>query len=895
MAPEEIKERIGRPGVDREVDEEVAFHVEMRVRELIRKGMSPEEARAEALSGFGDLERTKSNLRRLGEGREAAMRRRQWWDDLRQDLVFTVRQLGRTPSFAVAAILTLTLAIAANTAVFSVTEGVLLRPLPYHQPDGLVALWTKYLPPSGFDIAQFPLSGPELLDCRDETKDLSSLSALESAGSVALTGNGQEPEQVPVWKADATLLSTLGVEPALGRWFSAAEDVPDGPDVTVLTHGLWASRYGSDPGIIGRTILMGGTPTLVVGVLPVGFSLENGADVRAFLPLRLTRASEGSRGAHYLAAIGRLAPGESMADLDAELLVIRERWARQYQHNVGHFVWATTLRDDRLGDATGVLALLLTAVGLVLLVACANIANLLLARGERRHAEVAVRAALGAGRGRIVRQLVTESAVLALLAAMLSLPIAMVGTRALIALDPTALPRLGGVHVGARALLFTVVIALGAVLVFGVVPAMLTGRRADASVASSGWHGVGGRRRGALRRALVGVEVAVSLVVVILAGLLLRSFRAMAEADPGFRAHGVVAFDLVLPRSRYPGDDGVPTAYERLLDQVRAVPGVSDVTAGSSLPFTDRMGRWDFQLPDRPPPEEGEQAWNASLAVVMPDYFETLGIPLLQGRGLTGADNADAPLVGVVSESMARTYWPGESALGKQWGYPRGDEPPSWITVVGVVPDQIRAHVGEETIPQVYLPELQAERAIGGVGRSLGVAVRTSVDPLSVVPSVREVVGEFDHDLPLAHVRTMRRVAAGSMARPRLVTTLLGVFALLALVLAVVGVYGVVSYSVAGRTREIGVRVALGARRGDVIRLVMGEGAAPVGLGVLVGLGGAWLATRLVQAMLYGIAPTDRLTFIALPATLLAVGVAASVLPALRAARIAPTEALRDE
>ncbi len=890
-----MKDRITRRDIDREVDEEVAFHLEMRVRELIRKGMTLDEARAEALRGFGDLERTKSDLRRLGAGREAAMRRSQWWDDLGQDLVFTVRQLGRAPSFAIAAVLTLTLAVAANTSVFSVTESVLLRPLPFQRPDRLVALWTKYLPASGFDIAQFPLSGPELLDYREETKDLSSVSALESAGSVALTGNGQDPEQVPVWRADTSLLSTLGVECALGRWFDETEDVPDGPDVTVLTHALWASRFGSDPGIVGRTIMMGGRPTVVVGVLPAGFSLENGADVRAFLPLRLTRASEGSRGGHSYEAIGRLAPGAGMQDLDAELAAVRERWAREYQHNVGHFIWATPLRNDRLGDAPGALYLLLTAVGLVLLVACANIANLLLARGERRLTEVAVRTALGAGRGRLVRQLVTESVVLALLAAVLAMPIAALATRALIALDPTALPRLGDAHVDVGALLFTLSVALGAVLVFGVVPAVLTGRRGARSVAGSEGHAVGGRRRTALRRTLVGVEVAVSLVVVILAGLLLRSFRAMAATDPGFRPERVLAFDLVLPRARYPGDRDVPDAYQRLLEGVRAVPGVVAVTAGSSLPFSDRLGRWDFQLADRPPRKEGEQAWNASLSVVMPDYFETLGVPVVQGRGLTRADNADAPLVGVVSESMARTYWPGQSALGKKWGYPSDDGSIPWITVVGVVPDQIRAHVGEERIPQVYLPELQAEREIGQVGRSLGVAVRTSVDPLSTVRAVRAAVGEFDHDLPLAHVRAMSRVAAESMARPRLVTTLLGVSAVLSLVLSVVGVYGVVSYSVAGRTREIGVRVALGARRGDVIRLVTGEGAAPVAFGVLAGLVGAWLASRLVRAMLYGIAPTDGLTFVTLPAVLLTVGVIASVLPALRAAKIAPTEALREE
>jgi putative ABC transport system permease protein len=888
-----MDEGIVRPPVDREVDEEVRFHVEMRVRELVARGMDEGEARAEAVRRFGDIDRVKADLRHLGERRDVAMNRRRWWDELRQDLAFAARQLRRTPSFATVAILTLTLAIGANTAVFSVVEGVLLKPLPYAQPDRLVDLWTKYLPPSGFDIAKFSLSGPEFLDYAEETSAFSSLGAYQPGGSRAITGDGQDAERVRVTFVGAAVLPVLGVKPALGRWFTAQEDAPDAPPATILSHDLWASRYASDPDVVGRSISMNGTATEVVGIMPAGFAF--GGDAKAYLPLGLTRASEGNREGHSYSAIGRLAPGATLADVDAELAVLRDRWAAAYQHNVGHFVWAAPLKDDRLGDAPHVLYLLLSAVGLVLLVACVNTANLLLARGERRMGEVAVRRALGAGRGRLTRQLVTESLVLALLAALLALPLAAVGTRALIGLDPRALPRLDEVRVDPLVLAFTLGVALVTALLFGAVPGWLVGRGSVAAVAGSGGRSVGGRHRAALRRVLVTAEVAVSLVVVILAGLLVRSFGALVSTDPGFRADNALAFGVSLPKTSYPDDQRTFAEYRRLLDGVRAVPGVVSVTAATDLPFGGGMMRWDFELADRPPRQAGERAWNAGITSVMPDYFETLGIPILEGRGITRDDQADAPLVGVVSETMARVYWPGQSALGKRWGYGRDNGQVPWITVVGVARDRIVDHVGEETVPQVYVPEAQDGVAAYYIPRALQVVARTGVDPLSVTSAVRAAVKEFDPDLPLANVRAMRDVVSSSMARPRLATSLLGAFALLALVLAAVGIYGVVSYSVAGRTREIGVRVALGARRGDVMRMIVREGATPVALGVAVGLGGAWLASGLVRTMLYGVAPTDALTFTALPTALLALGIAASLLPARRATRIAPTEALREE
>lgn len=888
MKKRPVDGRVVRPAVEREVDEEVAFHVEMRARELIAMGMTPDEARAEALRSFGDVERIKADLRRLGEDRDTAVRRRQWWDDAWQDLIFALRQLRRAPSFAVVAIVTLALAIGANTAVFSVVEGVLLKPLPYGHPERLAAIWARFLPSTGYDIPKSTLGPGEVLDYKEETRAFSSVTAFERGESQALAGGDEAPQEVGAWLGDASMLSTLEVKPALGHWFTKAEDTPGGPAVVVLTHGLWVSRYGSDPSIVGRRITMNGEPTQVVGVLPAGFSLAFGeTHIGVYLPLRLARSNENRRGGMLFGAIGRLAPGATMKDVDAEMAVLnRQRAQASSFHDE---LWAAPLKTDRLGSAPHVLYLFLAAVGFVLLVACANVANLLLARGERRHDELAVRTALGAGRERIVRQIVTECLVLSALALLLALPLAWFGTKALVALDPTALPRLGGVRVGRAPLLFTLGLTLVTTLLFGLAPAVLTGGRAGAELRST--RAIGGRRRGMLRSILVTVEVAVSLVVVIVAGLLVRSFRARVATDPGFRAADVLAFDLTLPASSYPDLARVGPEYEQLLDKLRAVPGVISVSGASAVPFGRHMLRFSFWLEGRSPPTGSAPAWNAVTSWVMPHYFRTMGIPVLKGRPITAEDAAGAPLVAVVNETAAHTFWPGQSPLDKRYHYGRETRDGPWITIVGVVPDQLRYRVGERAIPEIYLSMLQPVR----MRRDLSVVIHTSVDPASLTSAVRSAVRRFDADLPMSNVHTMASALASSMAQPRLATDLLATFALLALVLAAVGLYGVVSYSVAGRRREIGVRVALGADRGNVVRLIVRDGTVPALVGIVVGLAGAWLATRLVTSMLYDVGPTDLLTFTVLPLLLVVVALTACLLPALRATRIAPTEALQEE
>lgn len=882
--------RVVRPPLEAEVEEEFSHHVEMRVRELVSCGWEEDAARAEALRRFGDMERLKSDCRQAGTRRDVVMNRRLWRDELRQDLAYALRQLRRAPGFAAITVLTLGVAIGANTSVFSVVDAVLLEPIPYPDSERLVAVWSRYLPPSGFDLPKFPLSGPEFLDYQEATEALESVAAFRTT-SATVTGDGLDAERIRVGLYSASLPATLGVQPHLGRWFTPDEDVADGPSVVVLSYDVWASRYGSDPTIVGRTIPMDGTPTEVGGVAPRGFEFPEGT--RAWMPLGLDRATEGGRAGHGTYAIGRLAHDKSMADLDAELAVLRDRWAVEFEHNVAHFLWAQDLHTEIVADAPQRLLLLMSAVSLVLLVACANIANLLLARGERRHGEVALRTTLGAGRGRITRQLATESLVLAGIAAGLGIALAFVGVRALIAIDPEALPRLDEVGIDGSVLLFTLLIAGLTALLFGVLPAYVIGRRATASLASSASRAVGGSRPAALRRLLVTGEVALSLVVVILAGLILRSFSALTSTDPRMDPENLLTFSISMPSTIYPDADGVPDEFERLLESVRSIPGVASATAATFLPFGGRT-QWDFQLDDRPPRAEGEMAWNAGITHVSSDYFETMGIPVLEGRSFTAADGPDGPLVVIVSETLAERYWPGQGVIGKRLGYEMQDTVP-WMTIVGVVPDPVTGTLDAEPYPHLYVPQAQAGESTYFVPRALQVAVRGAVGVEGLVAAVRAEVAGFDSDLALYQLRAMEDVVVDSYSGQRLTKNLIAMFAIIALALAGLGIYGVISYSVSGRTREIGVRVALGAERTEITRMILVEGARPLLTGVAVGLAGAWLATRFVESMLFGVEPTDPVTFAGLTVALLTLGLGASWVPALRATRIAPTDALRDE
>ena len=655
--------RVVPPSVDREVEEEFDHHVEMLVRDLIEEGRDEEDARSEAMKRLGDVEKWKADARDWGKRRDGDANRRLWWDELRQDLRYGLRQLRRAPSFAAIAILTLGIAIGANTAVFSVVNAVLLEPLPYPESDRLAVLWTRYLPPSGFDIDKFPLSGPEILDIAEETRTLESV-GMFTTSTRTLTGDEGGAERVGVGLISAEMLTTLGVQPRLGRGFTTREDQPGGPAVALLSHSLWESRYGADASVVGSDVTLNGISTEVLGVMPRGFEFPAGAE--AWLPLGLTRESQGGRGGHGTGAVGRLAQGMTQTDLDAELQVFADRWAAEYSHNVGHFAWSQSLYDEVVAEAPERLKLLMAAVVLVLLVACGNIANLLLTRAERRRGEVALRRTLGAGRARITRQLATESGVLASVSAVVGLVLAVVGLETLIRIDPGALPRLEQVGIDGTVLAFLVGVTGLTTLLFGVLPAYLAGRRAQEGIASSGTRAAGGRRRTSLRRLLVAGEVAVCLVVVLLAGLVVQSFGALAGTDPRMDPDDLLTFSVSLPASDYPEPGELPREYEAMLDALRDIPGVASVAATTNLPFTG-TGQWDFQLNDRPPRQEGDLAWNAGISHVTEDYFRTMGIPILDGRTFGPEDRRDGVLVAIVSEEMVNRYWPGERRPQQKW------------------------------------------------------------------------------------------------------------------------------------------------------------------------------------------------------------------------------------
>ncbi|MBW3533687.1 MAG: ABC transporter permease [Gemmatimonadetes bacterium] len=880
------------PPVEVEVDEELEHHVRMRARDLVAEGWDEDAARREALRRFGDLERVRTTCRKLGSEREARMRWDALWSETVRDVAHGIRQVGRRPGFAAVAVLTLALGIGANTAVFSVVRGVLLRPLPYAEPDRLVSLWTRYLPSTGIDIDQFVLSGPEVLDYRDASRAMEDVVPWVSTNRT-LTGDEGDPERIPTVLAGEGLFELLGVRAALGRTFTPEEQAPDAPRAVLLSHGLWNDRFGADPAVVGRALTVDGEIARIVGVMPPDFVFPT-AGTRMWETLRFDEARPGGRGSHGLAAVGRLAEGATLAAAEAELETITAAWYQEHEHHAaGHFIWFEPLRDDLVGDAGGVVLLLMGAVGLVLLVACGNVANLFLARAEARQREMAVRTALGAGRGRLTRQLLTEGLVVSGLGACLGLLLAGWGTPALLALDPTALPRSEGVRLDRTVLAFTAGITVAATLLFALVPA-LQGAGALARGLAGGRGSSDDTGRRSLRRGLVAGQAALSLVVVLAAGLAIRSFDALRSEDPGVRTANVVTFDLSLPSSSYPQGEDVARAYGALQERLEALPAVASAAAVSILPLRGLPGRGDFQPEGEAAPAGAVPAWNAHYAAVQPGYFETLGIPVLQGRALTEGDDAESPLVVGVSRALVERYWPGQDVLGRRITFAMGGDDPPWLTIVGVVGD-VRALMDAPPDPQVYLAHDQLRAIPFGGGRAMTVVARTGVEPGTLIPALRAAVAEMDPRLPLANVQTMEDVRSRAVARPRLAASLLGAFGLVALLLAAVGIYGVVSYTVARRTREIGVRVALGAGRGQVVRLMVREGTMPAAVGAAVGLVVALAGAGALREFLHGVSPTDPVSFIGLPLALLAVAVASAWLPARRATRVAPTEALRDE
>ncbi len=803
-----------------------------------------------------------------------------------QDLRYALRWLSKNPGFTAVAVLTLGLGIGANAAIFSFVRGVLLRPLPYANPERVVQVWER-TERDGRVQSTVPLSNPNFRDYRERSRSFESMSAY-SDWTFNLTGRGT-PEQVSGALVSATFLRVLGVRPLAGRTFDADEDRPGRDGVVVISQRLWERRFGSDPRAIGSALTLNSRSFVVIGVVPSGlplYDLASGCEVYA--PLSLGFSLE-SRGAHWLGAIGRLREGVSLPAARSELAGIAATLAREYPDtNVGFSTNLLPASEQIVGAVRPALLMMLGAVALVLLIAAANVANMLLARASARSREIAVRSALGAGRGRILRQLLTESAVLALAGAAFGIVVAFWCVDGLRALAPGDLPRLEEVRVDGAVAGFAVGASLLSTLVFGLVPAWSLSRGAlgeslkDSGARSTGAHGV------ALRDTLVVAELAMSLVLVTGAGLLLRSLQKLENEDLGFSRGGMLTFQLQLPTSRYGKDADAGAFHERLLERLRGLPGVTAAETIMGLPLTsDRVARLAFAREGVP--RDPAHPMIARFNAVSPGLFSLLHVPVVRGRGLSREDSLTRPKVALVNEALARRYFPGEEPLGRRLALTGDPKPEDWTTIVGVVRNFRDSSAAAEPEPQIYTPYVQ------NTSNGFFVLLRTDRGGAGLMSEVRRRVAGIDPEQPIYSVHTFDELVSFSFGQPRFRTTLLGGFGLLALLLAAVGIYGVMAYSVAQRTREIGIRMALGAARGDVLRLVLRQVFRLSALAVAAGLVGALALSRALASLLYGVRPADPATFAGVSILLLGVAALAAYVPARRAARVDPTIALRME
>ena len=792
-----------------------------------------------------------------------------------QDVRYGLRMCLRRPVFTLTAILALALGIGANTAVFSVVDAVLLRPLPYADPEALVYVHDTY--PA---VTLASVSAAKYLALRERNRSLTALGA-HAPSNLTLTGHG-EPEQVTGAAVSADLFRVLQVPPLHGRWFSPDEDRPKSAPVIVLGHGLWQRRFGSDPGVVGTVVTIDGEPRTIVGVMPAGFTYPG--QTQAWVPLALTPNL--AAGNNFLRLVGRMRPGLTVVGVQRDLTQISSAFNAQNGLTRDVKVWR--LHDYLVMSNRRVLLVLQGAVAFVLLIACANVANLLLARGVERHRELAVRMAVGAGRGRIVRQLLTESVLLSAAGGAVGVLLASWLLRLFLAVAPTNFPRTQAIAIDVRILVFTLVLATLTGLLFGVAPAR-RGLRSDPSDTlrdMAGRSTTSGRARGA-SRVLVVAEVALALVLVVGAGLMVKSLLNLQRESGGFQPSGLLTFELRLPSARY-ADGGAVQFFQRLMEELRAVPGVQAAGAINFLPLANFGFNGPFAIAGRPP-FPADRAPAVEFRMVTPRYFAAMAIPVGQGRAFTDADNASSRPVVIINQSMARKYWPQGNAIGEhvQLGVDPGTVSRE---IVGVVGDVRSASIGTAPVPETYVPHAQAPIS------AMGVAVRLNgLDTAAVVSSIGERIAQLDSNLPLVRVRMMDAIVESSSGATRMSSVLTTVFALLAALLASVGIYSLIAYSVAQRTRELGIRVALGADRRALVRLIVGEGLSLAVIGIALGLVGALVLTRTLETLLYEVSPSDPAVLALTCAGVLVVALLASLVPAVRALRVDPMTALRVE
>jgi putative ABC transport system permease protein len=826
-----------------------------------------------------------------------------------QDLRYGARMLLKNPGFTLIAVATLSLGIGANTAIFSVLYGVLLKPLPYSDPNPIVRVW-QAAPATGF--SQVGFSEAQLVRLRAGNQSFQQIGCyLLKSGNLT---EQNETQRVGVTYMTEGVFESLGYQPALGRTIRREDEAPGAQRVAVMGYDMWRRLFGADANILGRTIRIDDNPVTVVGVMPPDFRLPEDLSYRGeigqlWVSWQINPANL-NYGSYYLRPVARLKPGvrpeQAFAEVSSVFAQLRQDHPQGAITDPGYNIRVLPLQDDLVGAAKKALWILAGAVGLVLLIACANVSSLLLARAAGRRKEIAVRAALGAGRGRLIRQLLTESALIALLGGTVGVTLAAWGVDLITKTNLISVPLFSQISLNVTALLFTLGISLMAAMLFGLAPAAQVSRLDLNRALREEGRGLVGSAGGArIQRALVVSEVALAVVLVIAAGLLLRSFDRLLRIDPGFNAQNLLTVNIDLPASRYQDNPRVTAFYDSLLERVRATPGVVSAAVTSGLPLTDWYVDTVFHIEGRSgandvfdlsiPPDRNAQGhfyyWQ-----VTPDYFKTMGIALRQGRALQPSDDANAPPVVVINETMARSFWPNESPLGKRIQlFVRRDKKGPFAEIVGVVRDVSLHRLNEETQPEAYYSQAQGALVVGWTASTVKLVVRTASEPLALAAAVRREAQALDSAAPVWDVNTVEQTLGQTVAQPRFNLILLGLFAVVALLLAAVGIYGVLANAVRQRTHEMGIRLALGARPGAVFRLVIGQGMGLAGVGVGIGLGGAFALTRYLESLLYEVRPTDPLTFGGVSLLLLGVALLACWIPARRATKVDPMIALRCE
>ncbi|MET0645632.1 MAG: ABC transporter permease [Pyrinomonadaceae bacterium] len=873
----------GRESVISDIDKEMRLHVEMETEQNLARGMSPAEARRAARMSFGNFDSMRDAAYTVRGGG--------LMETFLQDVRYGVRVLAKHKGFTAVAVLTLALGIGANTAIFSVVNDLLLRPLPYSDAERVAMVWE--VTPSGRHMNT--TSRANFREWRAQGSSFESMAAF-SDQRLNLTGVG-EPEEVAVQFATPDLFKVLGVEPLQGRVL-VEEDGQQGSAGVVLSYGFWKRRFGGDPGLVGKPITLNGVPFNVVGVMPPSFHWHikqrsgtgKAAEVWGVLPMPPPGASTSNERGRFLSVVGRLKRGVSVAQAEAEMKTIHARLSEDSTFNKNYTAEVIPLREQIVGNVRSALWVLLGAVGLVLLIACANVANLLLSRVAAREKEIALRTALGARRIRVIRQLLTESLLLSLLGSALGLLVAWWGIGALVAISPRDLVNLQNVGINTTVLAWTLGVTLLTSLLFGIVPALEATRLNLNDALKEGGKGADaqGSRSRILRSVLVVIEVALSLVLLAGAGLLIKSFAQLRKIDTGFNTENVLTMVLRLPAAKYKDDPQYVAFFRQALERIRSTPGVQSAGIVNFLPLYGGLGSaTGFNVEGKPEPPRGTGP-STNVRVADAGYFKTMGIPVKQGRNFSEVEDAEVRNVIIVSESFARKHFPGEDPLGKRIKVFMAEEP-AWTEIVGIVGDVRYDNLTAEAEPTVYYPHP------GLTYEFMTIVVRTAGDPAEMAPAVRREIAAIDPDQPVSDVRTMTQVMADTVGRARFNTLLLGIFAGLATLLAAVGIFGVMNYSVQLRTREIGLRMALGAQPGRMLMLVLRQGLILTLIGIGVGLAGALALSRVMSGLLYGVTASDPVTFAAIVVVLGVVSLIACYIPARRATRVDPLIALKYE